>query len=79
MTPDSGVGAPFAVHDVCVTPVSCTLQPSSVTGVVPELYSSMKSLVYVEPELPPPPYTWLMCTVAGGRTVNKTLVELLRF
>src|SRR5438876_3350311 len=41
----------------------------------------MKSLVYVEPELPPPPYTWLIFTVVGGGggcTVRAMLVLLLR-
>src|SRR5262245_23893879 len=32
----------------------------------PRLYSSMKSLVNVAPELPPPPYTWLITTSADA-------------
>src|SRR5690242_13367032 len=39
-----------------------TLQPLRSTSTVPLLASSMKSLVNVAPELPPPPYTWLITT-----------------
>ncbi|KJY29208.1 hypothetical protein VR45_30515 [Streptomyces sp. NRRL S-495] len=54
-----------------------TVQPVTLTGVVPRLYSSTKSLVYGAPELPPPPYTWLMtrsgdtaCAVPAGSAVS---------
>src|SRR6266849_5545125 len=66
MVPDSGVGGPLAIHDVPLDDVACTLKPSSTSGVDPLLNSSMKSLVYVAPELPPPPYTWLIFSVVGG-------------
>src|SRR5690606_24752361 len=41
-----------------------TDQPSTLTALVPLLCSSMKSLFQVAPELPPPPYTWLITTCA---------------
>jgi len=40
----------------------CTDHPEMETVVAPRLYSSMKSLAYCAPELPPPPYTWLTTT-----------------
>src|SRR6266480_3112339 len=40
----------------------CTLQPVRSMAAAPLLASSMKSLVRVAPEFPPPPYTWLMTT-----------------
>jgi hypothetical protein len=42
-------------HDVPVALAYCTDHPVTVTGVLPALNSSMKSLRYVEPALPPPP------------------------
>jgi hypothetical protein len=53
-------------HVVPAADVYCTDQP--VTGIVfaLRLNSSMKSLRSVAPELPPPPYTWLMTTSPGG-------------
>src|SRR5436309_5040970 len=42
----------------------CTDQPDSDTVAVPWLYSSMKSLRYCAPVLPPPPYTSLIVTSA---------------
>src|SRR5471032_2977165 len=38
----------------------CTLQFVKLTGLALRLKISMKSLRYKAPELPPPPYTWLM-------------------
>ena len=42
----------------------------------------MKSLVYVAPELPPPPYTWLMTTsgetAAAGVAVRATAPAAIR-
>src|SRR4051812_4563892 len=40
----------------------CTDHPARLTGALPRLYNSMKSFFSVAPELPPPPYTWLMTT-----------------
>ena len=40
----------------------CTDQPATETVTLLALYNSMKSFLYVAPELPPPPYTWLMTT-----------------
>src|SRR5262249_44791615 len=51
------------------------------TGVDCSLKISMKSLVYVDPELPPPPKTWLIFTVVGAGgdcTMRDAVVELLR-
>src|SRR5690242_15894765 len=39
-----------------------TDQPARLTTDGPALCSSMKSFLYVAPEFPPPPYTWLMTT-----------------
>ena len=58
MVPDSAVTWKL----VPVAAAYCTLQPDRSTAAVPRLNSSMKSLVYVAPELPPPPYTWLIVT-----------------
>jgi len=38
----------------------------------------MKSFVYVDPEFPPPPYTWLIFNVVGGKTVRDAFAVLLR-
>ena len=45
----------------------CTLQLPTFTGLAPRLNSSMKSLVYKAPVLPPPPYTWLMTMSEAAR------------
>src|SRR6186713_455291 len=36
--------------------------PARLTGLAPRLNSSIKSFFRVAPELPPPPYTWLITT-----------------
>ncbi len=45
---------------------------------VPRLNSSMKSWLCVAPELPPPPYTWLMTTsdITGGGASSLTMVPV---
>jgi hypothetical protein len=45
------------VHVVPAADAYWTDQPATSTGDVPRFVSSMKSLVYGAPELPPPPYT----------------------
>ena len=53
-----------------------TDQPVTSTAAAEVFRSSMKSLVRVAPELPPPPYTWLMATSAdaavAGAAVSAT-------
>ncbi len=58
MRPVSGVTCQL----VPVADAYWTLQPDRSTAALPSLASSMKSLVNVAPELPPPPYTWLITT-----------------
>src|ERR1043166_4817432 len=61
-------------HEVPVADVYCTLQPASEIAAAPELKISMKSFLYVAPELPPPPEIWLMTTpveLARGKMVVK--------
>src|SRR5204862_8036461 len=58
MEPDRGVTCQL----LPAAEAYCTLQPVRSTGSVPGLNSSMKSFLMVAPELPPPPYTWLMRT-----------------
>jgi hypothetical protein len=47
-----------------------TVQPESGVAMLPRLNSSMKSCLKGAPDLPPPPYTWLITTSeavhAGG-------------
>ena len=45
----------------------CTLQLLRLTGLLPRLKISMKSLRYSAPLLPPPPYTWLMTISEAAR------------
>src|SRR5438270_1899851 len=52
----------------------CTLQPDMFTGDAVGLKSSMKSLVNVAPELPPPPYSWLMTTCVGVAPAERTVM-----
>ena len=47
----------------------CTDQPVRSTAAAEVLRSSTKSLVKVAPELPPPPYTWLIATSAEAAEV----------
>ena len=60
MLPASGVTCQLEPDDDAY----CTDQPSRLTALVPLLCNSMKSLFQVAPELPPPPYTWLITTCA---------------
>src|SRR3546814_6722752 len=60
MLPASGVTCQVEPEDEAY----CTDQPSTLTVSLPLLCSSMKSLFRVAPELPPPPYTWLITTCA---------------
>ncbi len=46
--------------------VYCSDQPLRETSDPLRLNSSTKSLVSGAPELPPPPYTWLITTVPGS-------------
>ena len=43
------------VQELPVAEAYCTVQPVTFTDEVPKLNNSMKSFVYVAPELPPPP------------------------
>src|SRR5438270_11016838 len=49
-------------HVVPVAEEYCTDHPARLTGDALRLYSSTKSFLYVDPELPPPPYIWLTTT-----------------
>src|SRR3546814_12020807 len=60
MLPASGVTCQVEPEDEAY----CTDQPSTLTVSLPLLCSSMKSLFRVAPELPPPPYPWLITTCA---------------
>src|SRR3546814_8102127 len=60
MLPASGVTCQVEPEDEAY----CTDQPSTLTVSLPLLCSSMKSIFRVAPELPPPPYTWLITTCA---------------
>src|SRR3546814_17039485 len=60
MLPASGVTCQVEPEDEAY----CTDQPSTLTVSLPLLWISMKSLFRVAPELPPPPYTWLITTCA---------------
>ena len=58
--PDSGV----VCHVLPAADAYCTVHPSTTIGELLWLNSSTKSFLYVAPEFPPPPYTWLI-TIAG--------------
>src|SRR5918997_7038932 len=72
MLPDSAV----TCHEVPAAEAYWTDQPVTSTAAAEVFRSSMKSLVRVAPELPPPPYTWLMTTsgdtAVAGAAVSAT-------
>ncbi|MNU78176.1 hypothetical protein D3C71_677630 [compost metagenome] len=53
----------------------CTLQLFTFTGLALRLKISMKSWVYNAPELPPPPYTWLMTRSEAARAGTDRLAS----
>src|SRR5262249_19022635 len=63
----SATPVPPAVQTLPVALVYWSDIPARFTVVVPRLCSSMKSFLYWAPELPPPPYTWLMTSDPSQR------------
>src|SRR2546426_5161374 len=75
MVPDSGVTCQL----LPAAEAYCTLHPLRSTGSVPGLNSSMKSFLRVAPELPPPPYTWLIPTWGAELRAEKSALTAATF
>ena len=67
------VGSVVTCHEVPVELAYCTLHPATDTGEAVGLNNSIKSFLYVAPELPPPPYT---CEITTDVSVAATAVPL---
>ena len=52
----------------------CTDQPARITAELLLLYNSIKSFLYNEPPLPPPPYTSLI-TIDGSGSSSSKLID----